>query len=138
MHDNLLLLNSTLKYFETEQCAIAVADDEFKLIWFNKQFRNLFKNKRLKGSSLFKLFGISEFLKFDNSGIYSLPIPSLNSTLKIVSIQEKKKIPEKYIIKLEPFEINRIKIIDDEILQNNLLFQKELQNILSLLLKKNP
>jgi signal transduction histidine kinase len=136
MRDNLLPLNPTLKYFETEQFAIAVADNEFKLVWFNKPFRNLFKNKRLKGSSLLKLLALSDFLKFNNSEIIFLPIPSLNSTLKIVSVNEKKNALGKYLIRIDPLKI-KSEENNDEILKNNLLFQKELQNIFSLLLKEN-
>jgi signal transduction histidine kinase/CheY-like chemotaxis protein len=136
MPDNLLPLSSTIKYFETEQCAIAVSNDEFKLVWFNKSFRNLFRNKKLKGTSFFKLFGIIESLKLNPTELHSLPIPSLNSNLKITPVIEKKNAPIRYIIKLEPLEIQYAEKIDSKILENNLLFQKELQNILSLLLKE--
>jgi signal transduction histidine kinase/CheY-like chemotaxis protein len=136
MHDNLLLLNSTIKYLETEQSAIAVSDDKFIIEWFNKPFRNLVKNKKLKGVSLFKLFGIPEILGFNRSKIHFLPLPALNSNLKIIPINDRKNVTRNYIIKVESLDIKYAEKIDDEILENNLLFQKELQNILSLLLKE--
>ena len=46
MLDNVLLLTSVIKYFETEQSAIALSDGDFKLLWFNKSFKELFKNKK--------------------------------------------------------------------------------------------
>ena len=136
MHDNLLLLNSAVKYFETEQSAIAVADGDFKLVWFNKPFKNLFSNKRLKGTSLFKLFGILDPLKLNRTEIHFLPIPSFNSNLKIIPVNEKKNVPKRFIIKVEPPGKKFAAEFDDEILLHNLLFQKELQNTLSLLLKE--
>jgi signal transduction histidine kinase/CheY-like chemotaxis protein len=136
MHDNLLLLNSAVKYFETEQSAIAVADGDFKLVWFNKPFKNLFSNKRLKGISLFRLFGILDPLKLNRTEIHFLPIPSFNSNLKIIPVNEKKNVPKRFIIKVEPPGKKFAAEFDDEILLHNLLFQKELQNTLSLLLKE--
>ena len=136
MHDNLLLLDSTIKYFETEKSAIAVSDGDFKIVWFNKSFKNLFSNKRLKGQSLFKLFGILDSLKLNRTETHFLPIPSLNADLKIIPINEKKNVHKRFIIKVEPFEKKFIGEFDDEILQHNLLFQKELQNTLSLLLRE--
>ena len=136
MRDHLLLFNSALKYFETEKSAIAVADDDFKLVWFNKPFKNLFVTKRLKGTSLFKLFGILDPLKLSRSEIHFFPIPSFNSNLKIIPVNDKKNVPKRFIIKVEPSEKKFAAEFDDEILLHNLLFQKELQNTLSLILKE--
>jgi signal transduction histidine kinase len=136
MLDNVLLLTSVIKYFETEQSAIAVSDGDFKLLWFNKPFKELFRNKKLNGTSLFKLFGILDPLILNRNEAHFLPLPSLNSNLKIIPLYEKKNVPKRYIIKVEPLEKKYAQEFDDEILQNNLLFQKELQNILSLLLKE--
>src|ERR1035437_3579590 len=136
MLDNLLLSNSAIKYFETEQSAIAISDGDFKLVWFNTQFKNLFRNKKLKGASLFKLVGILDSLKFNHAETHFFPLPSLNLNLQIIPLIEKKAVPKGYIIKIEPLEKKYAEDIDDEILQNNLLFQKGLQNTLSLLLKE--
>src|ERR1035437_2946037 len=136
MPDNLLLLNSALKYFENEQSAIAVSDDDFKLVWFNKQFKILFENKKLKGISLFKLFGIPDSLNFSRNDTHFLPLPSLNSNLKIIPLDEKKNATKGFIVKVEPLIKKYAEEFDDEILQHNVLFQKELQNTLSLLLKE--
>jgi signal transduction histidine kinase/CheY-like chemotaxis protein len=136
MYDNLLLLNSAIIYFEAERSAIAIADGDFKLVWFNKPFKNLLNHKRLKGISLFKLFGIVDSLKLNRNEIHFLPLPSLNSNLKIIPVNEKKNAPKRFIIKVEPFEKKNAVEFDDEILQHNLRFQKELQNTLSLLLKE--
>ena len=136
MPDNLLHLNSALKYFENEQSAIAVSDEDFKLVWFNNQFKNLFRNKKLKGISLFKLFGIPDSLNFSRNDTHFLPLPSLNSNLKIIPLDEKKNATKGFIVKVEPFIKKYAEEFDDEILQHNVLFQKELQNTLSLLLKE--
>jgi len=136
MHDNLLLLDSAIKYFATEQSAIAIADSDFKLVWLNKPFRNLFGNKRLKGTSLFKLFGLLDSLELNRTETHILSLPSINSNLKIIRVNGEGKAPKKFIIKVEPLEKKCASEFDDEILQNNLLFQNELQNTLSLLLKE--
>lgn len=136
MRGNLLLLNPTIKYLETEHYAVAVSDDKFKIVWFNKPFRSLFKNRKLKGMSFLKLFGIIEPLKFKPTNINSLPLPSFNSKLTIIPINDKKNTPNNYIVKVESLDVIYAEKKDDEILLNNLLFQKELQNILSLILKE--
>jgi signal transduction histidine kinase len=136
MPDKLLLLNSAVKYFENEQSAIAVSNGDFKLVWFNKQFKNLLRNKKLKGISLFKLFGIPDSLNFSRNDTHFLPLPSLNSNLKIIPLDEKKNATKGFIVKVEPLIKKYAEEFDDEILQHNVLFQKELQNTLSLLLKE--
>ena len=136
MPDNLLFLNSSIKYFENEQSAIAISDKDFNLVWFNKPFKNLFRNKKLKGTSLFKLVGVLDSLNINRRDTHFLPLPSLNSNLKIIPLGEKKNVPKGYIIKVEPLVKKYAEEFDDEILSHNLLFQKELQNTLYLLLKE--
>jgi signal transduction histidine kinase/CheY-like chemotaxis protein len=132
MPENLLSVNSTLNYFDTEQNPIAISDKDFKLVWINKQFRNLFAGKRLKGVSLFKILNLPDSLNVNSSVSNTIPLPALNSDLKIVPLNGKNDIVNGNLIKIEPV----VKEIDNEILQNNLLFQKELQNTLNFLLKE--
>lgn len=132
MPENLLSVNSTLNYFDTEQNPIAISDKDFKLVWINKQFRNLFAGKRLKGVSLFKILNLPDSLNVNSSVSNTIPLPALNSDLKIVPLIGKNDIVDGNLIKIEPI----VKEIDNEILQNNQLFQKELQNTLNFLLKE--
>jgi signal transduction histidine kinase/CheY-like chemotaxis protein len=137
MFDNLLSFNaSALKYFENEQCPVALSDENFKLVWFNKHFRALFSSKRIKGNSLFKLLEMHEPQKLKHSRANILPLPSFNSILKIIPLNKKKDSSVGFLLKIESIEKISVREIDNEILQNNLLFQKELQKILSLLLKE--
>jgi signal transduction histidine kinase len=134
MSENLLIHDSIIKYIEEESKAIAIADEEFKLVWHSNQFKKLLPGKKLKGYSILKIFGISDSFIKNNSEEYNLPLSSLKSNLKIIRIN-KNKPAEGYLINISPdksYEEN----LDDEILKNNLLLQKELQNILSLLLKE--
>src|ERR1035438_10806447 len=87
MYDNLLLLNSAIIYFEAERSAIAIADGDFKLVWFNKPFKNLLNHKRLKGISLFKLFGIVDSLKLNRNEIHFLPLRSEEHTSELQSLR---------------------------------------------------
>jgi hypothetical protein len=136
MADNLLLHESVLKYIETELNALAIADKKYKLVWFNKQFKNLFPGKRLSGKSLLKITGKTDSFKFNNSEEHDLLLPFLNSNIRMIPISRKKNTTDGYLVKVEPVEIKYADIYNDEIFQNNLLFQKELQNILSLLLRE--
>lgn len=136
MSDNLLFLDSIVKYFENEQNAIAVSNGEAKIVWYNQHFKNLFRNKKLKGTSLFKIVGLPDTFKLNRSDIQVIRLLSLNSTLKMFPVTMRKNSLQGYITKIEPFEKNITEKFDDEILKNNLLFQNELQDTLYLLLKE--
>src|ERR1035437_9201689 len=136
MPENLLSLNSTLNYFDAEQKPIAISDKDFKFVWINKQFRILFPGKRLKGISLFKILSLPDSLILNPSDSHIIPLNALNSNLKIVPLNNKNSKLEGNLIKIEPYAKKNEKELDNEILQNNLLFQKELQNTLNFLLKE--
>jgi signal transduction histidine kinase/CheY-like chemotaxis protein len=136
MFEDLFNLNSAKKYFESEKEAIALSDKDLKIVWYNKKFRELFHNKRLTGNSVFKLIDNTIPPGMDWKIPSLIPSPQINSNIKIIPLAGEKKTPEGYIIKIEPFEKKHAGDFDDELLQNNTLFQEELRNILSLMLKE--
>ncbi len=135
MADN-FLLNSTIKYFETVNEGIALTDKEYKIVWYNKKFKEIFGLKKLKGTSVIKLIETLSPVKFNGKLPNTITFPSKNSNIRIIPIGGEKKANSNYLIKVEPTERKFAEGYDEDLLQKNLLFQSELKHILSILLKE--
>jgi signal transduction histidine kinase/CheY-like chemotaxis protein len=136
MSENFPSLESAAKYFETVKEGIAITDNEYKIIWYNKKFKEIFELKKLKGASFLKVIENLTPLKFTGILPDSISLPTHNSIIRIIPVGAKKKAGSGYIIKVELNERKFAEGYDEELLKNNLLFQSELKNILSLLLKE--
>ena len=129
-------LDQVIKYFETVHEGIAIADSDLKIVWYNKKFKDILGLKRLKGISAKKIFEPLSHLKLGDTIPERLTLASINSNIIIIPVAGKSKTSGRYIIKIEPFENKFAEGFDEELLQNNILFQSEFKNILSLLLKE--
>jgi signal transduction histidine kinase/CheY-like chemotaxis protein len=136
MPEKIFLFNSAVKYFETVKEGIAIADNEFKVIWYNKKFKEIFGLKKVKGGSVIKIIEKLSPIKFGSIIPEKISLPSKNSNIRIIPIAGKKSSSNSYIIRIEPFERKFAEGYDEELLKNNLLFQSELKNILSLLVRE--
>lgn len=111
--------------------ALALADKNKKIIWYNKKFKQTSGLKRLKGKEIFNLFE-----ELNNDTFYNLKstepfeIPLVNSDYKIiVSALKRKEKLDGFLLKFKPYEA-----ISET--HWNLLFQKEFQNILTILARE--
>ena len=120
---------------ETDDSAYAVTDSAFKIVWYNQEFKSAINSKRIKGKSLIVLFEI------DEEGI---PVDKL----KPFQVSDDKRLilftpllargkPEGYFIKVHSIYQDRLEeFTDSDLIEKNLKFQEEQQNILTLLVKE--
>jgi signal transduction histidine kinase/CheY-like chemotaxis protein len=139
MSDDLLRRINAIDLFELQNTGIALTDKTFKVTWFNKSFKKTAGTGRIKGISLTSLFNISlpnESELTAGSKSIVVPLPSYGKNLIITPIsQQKKNDTGAFFVELFPLSDYSGDIQNDQIIQN-LKFQKELQEILVLLLKE--
>ncbi len=115
--------------------ALALTDKNKNIIWFNEEFKKSCKAKRIKGENLSKLFNsVSEQLAEKIPGSVQLSLPDENKVLNVIKLKGKQEFAVSIanLAKEQNIEENY-----SEAFQRNLLFQKEFQNILTLLVKEN-
>lgn len=126
-----------------ESSPLAIADKKLKLIWFNKSFKNTFADKRIKGETLAALLKSAGTI-IDIKPVYKKPViiklPELKKNLNLTPLftKNKKDSPDNYKIELSDSEED-VKIYSPNKSTgiNNIDFRKELQDILTLLVKEN-
>lgn len=139
MSDELLRRFNAADLFEIQNTGIALADKNYKVTWFNKSFKKTAGTGRLKGISLGSLFNISlpdkaELISSSKSIV--VPLPAYGKNLIITPITPAKKNDSSiFFVELFPLSDYTGDIENDQIIQN-LKFQKELQEILVLLLRE--
>ena len=122
---------------EQNGSGLAIADKDKRILWFNQKFKKSAGEKRLKGrgiDTIFKDVEPSHFDKFKNKKSLQISLPSLNNCLKITALKSKDKL-DGFVLSLEKSK-KEIPSLLGESPQKNLLFQKEFQNILALLVKE--
>jgi signal transduction histidine kinase/CheY-like chemotaxis protein len=122
---------------EQNGAGLAVADKNKKIIWFNKKFKQNSGIEKLKGrgiDSILKSINPSYPNKFNSKKTEEIILPLLDNNLKIIPLKSRDKV-DGFILKLEKVK-GKIQLHVDESPQKNLLFQKEFQHILILLVKE--
>ena len=120
---------------EQNGSGLAIADKDKKILWFNQRFKKNSGEKRLKGreiDSIFKDLDPVSFNKIKSKKSVEIPLPSLSNYLKITPLRSSKDKLRGFVLSLDKLN-KEIATSTDESPQKNLLFQKEFQNILSLL-----
>ncbi|HEX7356958.1 MAG TPA: ATP-binding protein [Ignavibacteriaceae bacterium] len=141
MSDDIERKYQTNELLELQTTSVALADKSFKIIWFNKSFKKDIGTGKIKGTSLKSLFNINtpdENKLFSSAKSFVVPIPDKNRNIVITPIfSDTKKDIDAYFIEMLPLvEIDYQFNVEKEKLQRNLVFQKELQSILVLLVKE--
>ena len=119
---------------------IALADNKLIIIWFNKSFKKIFPDSRLKGKNFISLLtsiGIETDFELLNRRATVYHLNKINKDIRITPLFDKsnKKNPDNY--KLELIETNSITKTKNRFSDTNHLdFQNELQDILTLLIKE--
>ena len=128
--------------FNLQNSAIAIADKNLKVVWYNQSFKKSFGSGRIKGIGIEKLFNLpvellSESLKSKKSFTSVLHDNKRKLTLKPLSAGNKSKTND-FIVEISS-EVSEGKDNrqDSFLLEKNVKFQNELQKILFLLLKEN-
>jgi signal transduction histidine kinase/CheY-like chemotaxis protein len=134
MPDKLVDKYAASEFLRNEEYASAILDTKLRFVWFNKKFREQTGIKLLKGKYFPDLFsGVNEkdFRSIKHSRFHSFSIPG-KYELKIKPL--KGKSTEGYLLNIT--KSNGTGSFDSELVQKNLLFQAELQNVLTLLVKE--
>jgi signal transduction histidine kinase len=122
---------------EQNGAGLAIADKNKKIIWSNEKFKKNSGIKRLKGrgiDSVLKNIDPSYPDKFNSKKPTEVTLPLIDNNLKITPLKSRDKV-DGFILKLEKIE-ERNQLTADESPQKSLLFQKEFQHILILLVKE--
>jgi signal transduction histidine kinase/CheY-like chemotaxis protein len=164
MREQILSRKSLLNFLESDNLSLAIADKNQKIIWFNKNFKQSFGAKRIKGITFTNLFShlYPEDLlaPIGTGGQASLPTNIKNKTVIFlkspfvksadndskldshprqltIRLWKRKGKIEGYILQLEPVPENKIigKILPVDKNENR-LFSETLQQMLTLLVKE--
>jgi signal transduction histidine kinase/CheY-like chemotaxis protein len=128
--------------FDLQNVAVAVADKNFKIVWYNQSFKKSIGPGRINGVSVEKLFHISPSTiseSFQTENSFSSRLPGNKNLLTIRPLSTGKKNNQaEYIVELtEIISDEQNNIQDSVLLEKNIKFQNELQSILFLLVKEN-
>ncbi len=120
---------------EHDKDSLAIADNDQKILWFNKNFKKNSGSDRIKGKSISKLFRYSESgtLPLDKKSTSALSIPDSENQLFITPLKTEKKI-DGYLLKLETNGSLRDNINDES--EHITKFQEEFHSIFSLLVRE--
>lgn len=120
--------------------AIALADKNKKVIWYNKSFKKNFGPGRIKGATVNSLFSLELPATFQNQKSVILPLPKFNSNLVVSPLysKSKKKVLDGFMLELaDTARGEQDSANDSEILKKNIVFQNDMQQILILLDKES-
>jgi len=126
--------------FDIQSAAIAIADKNKKIVWFNQSFKKNYGTGRIKGVTISSLFNIELSLTFKNQKSLVHPLPKSNNNLIITPLhtKAKKRILDGYMLELVAITQNKPDSnYDAELLQRNIAFQNELRQVLVLLDKES-
>lgn len=126
---------------ELQNTSVAIADENLRITWYNKSFKKNSGSGRIKGVTLNSVFGISlpddfEIKNFNKSLI--IPLPDSGRHIILTSLPPNlRKSESSFFIELIPLVDQQQANKDLEVLERNIKFQNELQNIFILLVKEN-
>ena len=138
MSNSLVSKYSISDILETDDSAYAVTDSLYKIVWYNQQFKYLVDSKRIRGKSIKSVLEIDE-KEFDevfkdNSRLFQI---RNDKRLILITPLGTKGSREGYLFKVHNIQQNRDQeFSDSDLVQKNLQFQEEQQNILTLLVKE--
>ncbi len=124
--------SAVLQILETSERAYAVADKNDKIIWHNKYFLEASGKEKLTGIQVKEVFPSLPELNLIKSDASVFELPDNQGIIKVTLINSTAR-NDRFIIEFVPTDRN-----NDQFVKNSgLLFQKEMQNILTLLVKEN-
>jgi hypothetical protein len=128
---------------KVQNASIAIANEDQKIVWYNQKFKDVFGGGRIKGANFITMFSIPENV-FQPGKIskktFSYPLPKINFTASITPITSKTKKKQQlgYFIELIPsIQTEERSLIDTELMERNIYFLNELEELLVLLVKEN-
>ncbi|OGU36452.1 MAG: hypothetical protein A2315_13180 [Ignavibacteria bacterium RIFOXYB2_FULL_35_12] len=137
---NKIISNFALsELLEVEGNSLAIADKDGNILWFNKSFKENSGFAKIKGKSFYDLFIIKDeddLRILEKNKPLNITLPA-HQNLSVYPLVKKNK-PEGYFIRIYSPQTKRtLNEKHENIIQKNVEFQKELHDILSLLVKEN-
>lgn len=123
---------------ETDDSAYAVTDSDYRVVWYNQEFKSLIESRRIKGKSIEVLLEIEEHELKGISPTSSKPFQIRDDKrLILITPLTVKGKTEGYLFKIHNVHQNQTREFSDyELIEKNLQFQEEQQNILTLFVKE--
>ena len=139
MSDDVLSKYAAEEFLALQNAAVAIANNDLKIAWYNQSFKKYFGAGRIKGISITNLFSISEKKILSNvksKKSFVHPRTDSNSNVIITPIFKKtKKEP------LVGYSIELVQLrqgdIDSKLVERNISFLNELEKLFVLLVKDN-
>ena len=139
MSDDVLSKYAAEEFLALQNAAVAIANNDLKIAWYNQSFKKYFGAGRIKGISITNLFSISETKILSNTKSkksFVHPRTDSNSNVIITPIFKKtKKEP------LVGYSIELVQLrqgdIDSKLVERNISFLNELEKLFVLLVKDN-
>ena len=136
------------KYFpkdllEDQSSPLAISDKNQKIVWFNKSFKSAIRAGRLKGISISALFNlpdeeITKILNGEKNQFKNVLQKGKNLIVTPLPLRGKAKSVQGYMLEIIPAAKNEIETENKSVLKPpESVFQNELQNVLTTLLKEN-
>ncbi len=127
--------------FNLQNAAIAIADKNFKIVWYNQSFKKSFGSGRIKNIGIEKLFNLPEdsfSLSLKSKKIFTSVLSDSNKLLTVKPLSAGSNKTTEFIVEISSAESSdKVNIEDTYLLERNIKFQNELQNILFLLVKES-
>ena len=124
---------------EVEGNSLAIADKDGNILWCNKSFKEDSGFAKIKGRSFYALFSLPDDgdpSTLEKKKPLNITLPTLQD-LSIYPLVKKNKL-DGYFLRIFPTHIKRyLSEQHENVIQRNIEFQKELHDILSLLVKEN-
>jgi len=143
MSDDVLSKFAAEEFLAHQNAAVAIANNDLKIAWYNQSFKKYFGAGRIKGISITNLFSISETKILSNTKSKKLfvhPLTDSNSNVIITPIFKKtKKTPLiGYSIELVQLRQSETGLnIDLKLVERNIAFSNELEKLFVILVKEN-
>jgi signal transduction histidine kinase/CheY-like chemotaxis protein len=143
MSDDVLSKYAAEEFLTLQNAAVAIANNDLKIAWYNQSFKKYLGTGRIKGVSITNLFSISETKILSNTKSkkpFVHPLTDSNSNVIITPIfkKTKKNPPIGYSIELVKLRQSDSGLnIDLKLVERNIAFLNELEKLFVILVKEN-
>ena len=143
MSDDVLSKFAAEEFLAHQNAAVAIANNDLKIAWYNQSFKKYFGAGRIKGISITNLFSISETKILSNTKSKKLfvhPLTDSNSNVIITPIFKKTKKNPLIGYSIELVQLRQSETglnIDLKLVERNIAFSNELEKLFVILVKEN-
>ncbi|TDJ54081.1 MAG: hybrid sensor histidine kinase/response regulator [Ignavibacteria bacterium] len=143
MSDDVLSKFAAEEFLAHQNAAVAIANNDLKIAWYNQSFKKYFGAGRIKGISITNLFSISETKILSNTKSKKLfvhPLTDSNSNVIITPVFKKTKKTSLIGYSIELVQLRQSETglnIDLKLVERNIAFSNELEKLFVILVKEN-